>query len=319
MDTIYLKDAGFPVSRVCLGTAYLGSREDDETSFAIMDTYYGAGGRFLNTAHEYGDGNSERVIGKWVRERGIRRDEIVVTSKCGEDGEKPDSRAMHAEELFEDIDETLSRSGFDYVDFYLLHLDDVQVPVGEILDAMNEMRTQGKIRAYGCSNWSVARQKEAAAWADAHGIPRFAVDEIEMNLTRLNVDNHAWHCNWLDEEYIAYHRETGMPVGAYSPIANGILTKYLRDGDTRAWRPHCVKTYTNEYNFAAARRIGKLAEETGFTPTQIQLAWVLAQPFGFPCFPIVGARTPEQLKDSLGGLNCALTPDMIRYLRPETY
>ncbi|MBO7405981.1 MAG: aldo/keto reductase [Clostridia bacterium] len=318
MRTIRLNGVGFPVSAVCLGTAYLGSREDDETSFAILDTYYEAGGRFFNTAHEYGDGKSERVIGKWLRARGISREDIVLTSKCGEDDSRPDVRAMHAEELLEDLDETLSRTGFDYVDFYLLHMDDVRIPVCEILSAMHEMQRCGRIRHYGCSNWSVARQKEAAEWAAAHGIEGFLLDEIEMNLTRLNVDNHAWHCNWLDGEYAAYHRETGMAVGAYSPIANGILTKYLRDGDTRAWRPHALKTYTTVYNFEAARRIGRLAEETGFTPTQIQMAWVLAQPFGFPCFPIVGARTPDQLRDSLGGLNCTLTPDMIRYLRPES-
>ncbi|MCR5682310.1 MAG: aldo/keto reductase, partial [Clostridiales bacterium] len=97
MRTIRLKGVGFPVSAVCLGTAYLGSREDDETSFAILDTYYEAGGRFFNTAHEYGDGNSERVIGKWLRARGIPREDIVLTSKCGEDGTRPDARAMHAE------------------------------------------------------------------------------------------------------------------------------------------------------------------------------------------------------------------------------
>lgn len=316
MKTIHLPGVERPVSQLCLGTAYLGHREDDETSFAIMDAYYEAGGRFLNTAHEYGNGHSERVIGKWIKERG-NRDEITLTSKCGEDHSKPGSVAMHAEELFEDIDETLSRSGLDYVDFYLLHLDDPTVPVGEIMDALYEIRRQGKILYYGSSNWSVERQDEAAAWADAHGYPRFVVNEIEMNLAHKNRPNHGYTTKWLDGEYIAYHLKTGMAVGAYSPICNGLLTKFVRDGDVSAWKPWQIASYENEYNYEAARRVKTLSDETGLTPTQLQLAWVLSQPYGLTCFPILGARTVEQLKDSLGGVGFELTQDMIEYLRPK--
>ncbi len=313
MKTIQLPGIPFPVSQVCLGTAYLGSREDQETSFAIMDTYYEYGGRFLNTAHEYGGGLSERTIGKWVRERGVR-DQVIVTSKCGEDHSKPMARAMHPDELREDIDETLSRTGFDYVDFYLLHIDDPDLPVSDIVGTMNELRKEGKIRYYGCSNWSVERMEEAAAWADANGCPRFVMDEIEMNLTRRNTVNHESIDKWMDGEYIEYHERTGMPVAAYSPVSNAILSKYLRDGGTQAWSEHQLRIYLNDYNFEVARRVGKLAQETGFSPTQLQLAFILAQPYGFPCFPILGARNVAQLKDSLGGLECPMTRDMIDYL-----
>ena len=316
MKTIRLPGISFPVSQFCLGCAYLGSREDEKTSFEILDTYYDAGGRFLNTAHEYGYGKSETTIGKWIRERGIR-DEVIVTSKIGEDHTKPKSCAMHAEELFEDIDETLSRTGFDYLDFCMLHLDDPSVPVAEIMGAMNEIRLQGKIRYYGCSNWSIERQREAAAWADAHGCPHFALDEIEMSLSRLNYTNAERGIKWMDGDYIAYHRETGMPVAAYSPICNGLLTKYLRDGDVRAWSEWQIKSHLNDANLETARRLGKVAAETGCTPTQVQIAWQLAQPYGFVSFPIVGARTVAQLQDSLSGIDCTLTPEMIEYLTPK--
>ncbi|MCR5264811.1 MAG: aldo/keto reductase [Clostridiales bacterium] len=313
---IKLPGISFEVSQICLGTAYLGSREDENASFEIMDAYYERGGRFLNTAHEYGDGGSERVIGKWIRERGIQRDDIVITSKCGEDDSRPEFRAMHAEELFEDIDESLARSGLDHFDFYELHIDDVTVGVGEIMDAMNEIRRQGKIRYYGCSNWSAERQKEAAGYADKRGIDSFRIDEIEMNLTHLNVDNNSCHCKWLDREYAEYHKSAGMAVGTYSPIANGVLTKYLRDGDTRSWKPHQINTYSNDRNFETAKRIGRLAAETGYSPTAIQMAWHLSQPYGFVSFPIIGARNVEQLSDSLSCLGCRLTPDMADYLTP---
>lgn len=312
MKTILLPGVPRPVSQLCLGAAYLGSREDDETSFAILDTYFERGGRFINTAHEYGHGKSEQLVGRWIRERGVRS-QITLTSKCGEDSTQPDCRAMSPEELFEDIDETLSRTGLDYVDFYLPHIDDERIPAGEIVDALNEMRIQGKIRHYGCSNWSCRRIREAFEWSDAHGLPRFAVSEIEMNLASINPQPGAL-CRWADEDTISFHQSTGMAVGAYSPICNGLLSKYLRDGDTRAWRDWQVSTYACERTFERARRVGKLAEETGYTPTQIQLAWVLAQPYGFPVFPILGARNTDQLKETLLALDVTLTRDMIGYL-----
>lgn len=315
MKTIQLPGIPRPVSQICLGTAYLGSREDEQTSFAILDAYFERGGRFLNTAHEYGYGRSERTVGKWIRERGVR-DQIVLTSKCGEDSQKSDCRAMSPEELFEDIDETLGRTGLDYVDFYLLHIDDERIPAGEIVDALNEMRNQGKILHYGCSNWACRRILEAFEWSDAHDLPRFAVNEIEMNLAFLNRLPEVM-CKWMNDEFIAFHQSSGMAVGAYSPICNGLLTKYLRDGDTRAWNEWQIRTYAGERTMNRARRIGKLARETGYAPTQLQLAWVLAQPYGFPVFPILGARTVDQLTDSLTALDCTLTQDMIDYLTGE--
>ncbi len=316
MKTITLPGVSFPVSQFCLGCAYFGSREDEQTSFSMLDYYYTLGGRFLNTAHEYGFGASERIIGKWVRERGIR-EQMIVTSKCGEDHKRPRSVAMRAQELFEDIDETLERTGFDYVDFYLLHLDDETVPVEEIVGALAEIQESGKIRYYGCSNWSIARQREAAAYADAHGLPRFALDEIEMNLTKRNVRNDDSNIKWLDADYIAYHTETQAPVGAYSPLAVGTLTKLLRDGDTRAWNSYQIEKYDTPYNREVAARLAKLSFETGYTPTQLQIAWILAQPYDFACFPIVGARTLDQLKDSLAGIDCTMTRDMVEFLMPK--
>ena len=88
MKTIQLPNIERPVSQICLGTAYLGSREDEQTSFAIMDAYFEHGGRFFNTAHEYGEGLSEKTVGKWIRQRGVRS-QIMLTSKCGEDHKKP--------------------------------------------------------------------------------------------------------------------------------------------------------------------------------------------------------------------------------------
>ncbi|NLD88637.1 MAG: aldo/keto reductase [Clostridiales bacterium] len=125
MRKIKLESIPFPISEICLGCAHLGWREDDETSSRLLDIYYDRGGRFLNTAHEYGQGKSEAFIGRWMHSRNIPRDEMIITSKCGEDCSSPRYFACSYDELLEDINETLMRTGFDYVDFYLLHIDDL--------------------------------------------------------------------------------------------------------------------------------------------------------------------------------------------------
>ncbi len=316
MNTIQIPGVEFPVSQFCLGCAYLGSREPEELSFDLMDYYYAKGGRFLNTAHEYAEGASERTVGKWIRERGVRS-EMIVTSKGGEDRRVPGSLAMHREDLFEDVDESLLRAGFDYFDFYLLHVDDVTVPVEEVVSTMEEIRKSGKIRYYGCSNWTVARQKEAAVFAKAHGMNGFRVDEVEMNLTRINRSNETCVSKWLDDEYIAHHKISDMAVGAYSPVASGVLARLVQDGSTERWSAGQKNWYDLPYNHEVAQRLKKLSEETGYSMMQLQLAYVLAQPYGFPNFAISGSATMEQLVENMEALEIKMTSDMIEYLRPQ--
>ncbi len=313
MDTITLQGTDLSVSKICLGCARMGTY--GENPAPLLDRYYDRGGRFFNTARVYGDepGLSEQCLGAWIRERGIR-DRVVLTSKCGEEDGLP---ALHAETLLRHIDESLCSTGLDYLDFYLLHVDDPAVPVGEILDAMAEMRRAGKIRYYGCSNWSVERQREAAIYADAHGLPRFVMDEIEMSVARNNAVNRETIPKWLDETYISYHRESERTVGAYSPTTSGALLQYLRDGDTRNWNARFQKVYRNPYNDEVVRRLAVLSRETGCSPAQIQLAWILARPYGFPCFPIIGPRNVDELNDSLGALDCPMTAEMVDYLIPK--
>jgi len=316
MKSVRIPGVDFPVSQFCLGCAYLGSRESEELSFELMDYYYENGGRFLNTAHEYSDGASERTVGKWIKERGVRS-QMIVTSKGGEDRRVPSSLAMHREDLIEDVDESLARAGFDYFDFYLLHVDDVTVSVDEVVGTMEEIRKSGKIRYYGCSNWTVGRQKEAAAFAKAHGLSGFKIDEVEMNVAKINRSNDTCISKWLDDEYIAHHKTSGMAVGAYSPVVSGVLAKLAIDGNTDRWSTHAKGWYDLPYNHEVARRLKKMSEETGYTIIQLQLAYVLAQPYGFPNFAISGSSTMEQLVENMKALEINMTPDMIKYLHPQ--
>ena len=315
MKTIQITGVSFPVSQICLGCAFFGSRESKELSYELMDYYYSQGGRFFNTSLVYAGGESERILGSWVRERGVRS-EVVLTSKSGQNPAYPQEERMLGSTLTKDIDESLTRMGLDCLDFYMLHVDNRSVPVEEILPALHEAQKAGKIRHYGCSNWHPDRQREAAAFARANGMQGFVVDEVEFNLARNNRDNNG-SCNWVDESYIELHEADGICVGAYSALASGALSQYVRDGSTVNWRPWCAGMFDNPYNMEIAKRLKKLCDETGWTASQIQLAWLADHPFNFPTFSIIGASKVSQLEDSLQAHSITLTPEMISYLRPD--
>lgn len=316
MKTVNIPGASFPVSKICLGCANFGTKTPAETSFDILDFYFAQGGRFFNTAHEYGQGKSEQILGQWIRTRG-NRDQLVITTKGGQDVTIPGNQDMRHDALIQDMEESLQRLGIDYVDFYLLHMDDPSVGVAEILETLEELVKAGKTRHYGCSNWSVERQREAAAYAKAHGLQGFVIDEIEWSLAH---NNHPQGRSGmrLDEHYIALHEEDGICVGGYSPLASGFFNKVIADGDLRNCH-YSTYRFINRYNFEIANRLRRLCEETGFTPTQLQLAWLLNAPYRFPSFLIMGASRPDQLEDALRAFEIALTPEMIDYLHPPFF
>ena len=323
MKTVTIPGVSFPVSQICLGTAFFNNPKyvSKETSFELMDYYFRRGGRFFNTAHEYGRGLSELGLGEWIRTRGVRK-QIVVTSKGGEDTTRKPACAMHREELLEDIDESLERLGLEELDFYLLHQDDPTVSVEEIVGTMEEIKKAGKIRHYGCSNWSPERQREARAFAKKQGYQGFVMDEIEHSIARVNQVNEQRNIKWLDDTFEELRKEDGMCVGAYSAVARGVFKKYLKNGNFEhsggytsddGWHRH----YTNPYNLEVAARLKKLSEETGHSVVALQLAWIADYPRNYPCFSIISASKVSQLEESLAANDITLTPDMISYLCPD--
>jgi len=315
MNTVQIPNVPFTVSQICLGCAYYGNDIPTKLSHEIMDYYYDQGGRFFNTAHEYSKGTSEMCLGQWIASRGIR-DKIIVTTKGGEDVKARNFCAMHREDLLQDIDESLTRLKLDYVDFYMLHVDDPTVGVDELLDTLEEIRKNGKIRYYGCSNWSPDRQRSAAAYAREKGIQGFVIDEIEFNLAR-NIRSNRGICKWLDEDFIALHEEDGVCVGGYSALASGIFSKYAKENSFENWPNWCCGLYDNPYSREIGVRLKKLSDETGWSISQIQLAWLTEHPYNFSSFLIIGASKLSQMQDSLGYSNVHLTREMKEYLHPD--
>ena len=167
------------VSEICLGADGFGSKLDRDTAFRMLDAFRDAGGNFVDTANIYardfaeGYSRSERILGEYLASRG--KDSLVIATK----GAHPDPKTMHTprvtrECIEKDLDESLLSLGLDCIDIYYLHRDDPAMPIGEILEILDDFRKMGKIKRYAGSNYSVERVREASEYARTHGIPGFS-------------------------------------------------------------------------------------------------------------------------------------------------
>lgn len=165
MKYIQLNDTDLNVSRICLGTAGFGDKTDQEKSFEILDDFVRAGGNFIDTANVYckwleGHGNcSEQIIGRWLKARGAREKVIVATKGAHYSFENPGRSRVNREDIRADLDESLRTLGTEVIDFYWLHRDDPEKPVEEIVDILEEMQKEGRIRYFGFSNYRTDRLK----------------------------------------------------------------------------------------------------------------------------------------------------------------
>jgi len=175
------------VSHICLGTGDMGTALSRHDSFAVLDAFVEAGGAFLDTAHVYGDWHSgekhrsEKTIGQWLKTTG-QRDRMILATK----GAHPDLATMHTprlspQEIIADLDESLDCLGVGTIDLYWLHRDDPRRPVDEIVETLNDQMRAGKIRFFGCSNWTPARIGEAQAYAAAHSLDSFVASQLQWS------------------------------------------------------------------------------------------------------------------------------------------
>src|SRR3569833_1289287 len=150
-----------------------------ETTYELLDRWVEAGGNIVDTAHLYNGGSSERALGQWIADRDCR-EQIVVLTKCAH--HNVDRKRVTPEDITCDLRDSLARLKTDYVDLYILHRDDPEIPVGEIVDVLNRYYREGRIHAFGGSNWSTARLDEANAYAAAHGLQGFTGSSPHLSL-----------------------------------------------------------------------------------------------------------------------------------------
>lgn len=302
MRTFQLPGIPRPCSRICLGTGGLGSAIPRDAAFALLDAFAAAGGTFLDTAHIYaawlpsGEGASERTIGAWLAARGMTERMVIGTKG----GHPPlDSRVparLRPEQIEQDLRESLERLALPSVDLYWLHRDDPDIPVTEVLGVLERHRQQGRIRAYGASNWSTARMSQAQAAARRAGQAGFVASQIgwslaEPELTRVPPVG----MRFMDAATLAWHRQSGLPQIPYSSQASGYFAK-----------DEPVPMYDTPANARRKTAVRRLAQARGCSPNAVALAWLLAHPVGGSA--IIGPRTTTQLADSLTAERLTLTP-----------
>lgn len=293
-------------SRLVLGTMAFSSAEKDRW-WRLLDRFVESGGNCIDTALIYQGGESELIIGQWLKARGIRGEVIVLTK--GAHPKADGKPRVRPEAIAEDLEISLNRLGVESIDLYLLHRDDPSVPVDEIVDALNREKGAGRLRAFGGSNWSVQRLQAANEYALGRGMTPFAASSPQFSLA-LTKEPRWPGCTSVTPEDLRWYQESQMPLFAWSSQASGFFAgRIARHGDDPS---DLRRVYDLPENWARLARAERLAKAKGQAPTQIALAYVLCQPF--PTFPLIGPLTEEELAESLAATKVELTSHEVMWL-----
>ncbi|MBI3970418.1 MAG: aldo/keto reductase [Chloroflexi bacterium] len=298
-----------PASRLVLGSMAFGP-QNQNLAGAMIDYFLAAGGNLIDTAHVYRGGGSERAIGEWLRRRG-RRDDVMILTKGAHHAPDRTKRVVPDEIAF-DLGQSLERLGTNYVDLYLLHRDDPDVPAGTIVEALNHHRNKGRMRAFGGSNWTHQRIEEANAYATARGLQPFTASSPNLSLAVPNEP--MWpDCISIsgDLEALAWYRATQFPLLSWSSQGGGFFSGRFTPENTED--ANIVRVYYGERNWERYRRAERLGKELGYSPIQLALAWVLSQP-DLVTFALIGPRTMDELESSLAVADLTLTPEQVAWL-----
>lgn len=291
-----------PVVRLVLGGGGLGvGALVGDRAMALLDDFVARGGNCLDTAHVYGMGASESTIGRWLARWGGRRELVLVTKGAHPPATRPDA-------VRPQLSETLARLGCEEVDLYLLHRDDPDVPVGEFVDALDEVRALGWTQAVGVSNWSPARLVAAREDARRRGrTPPVALsNHVSLaELTRVPFEGGRG----LEVSDLAELAASGVAVFSWSARAHGYFARSASSGSSDG-------PWEGSANAARRARAGELAARRGTTGDLVALAWLLA--VSPATFPIVGSRTPEETARFFGALALELNEAEVAWLRDGT-
>lgn len=305
MDYRTLGRTGLKVASLCLGTITFGSQTDEATAFAILDAYVDAGGNFIDTANAYAGGRSEEIIGQWLKARG-NRDTIVLATKVGmKVGPGPNDFGGSRRHIMAALDGSLRRLGVDYIDLYQTHFYDYDTPVEETLRALDDAVRAGKVRYLGASNHRAWELMQALWAADRLGTARYDCLQPHYNLV---------HREEFERELRRVCLTYGLGVIPFFPLASSFLSgKYRRDFLPESQRAAMVqRRYYTEAGWRALDALLQVARELGASPAATAVAWLMQQP-GVTA-PILGARTVDQLRDTLQAVTVRLTDEHLQRL-----
>ncbi len=285
------------------------NQSDANHAFAMFDHYRELGGNVFDTAYIYNDGMSDEYLGRWVKARN-NREEVVI---LGKGAHTPD---CYPSKIKSQLEETLNRLRTDYLDIYCLHRDNLEIPVGEFIDSLNELKNEGKITVFGASNWSLERFKEASDYAKSTNQESFSVLSNNFSLARMlePVWPGCYSCS--DDDFKAFLIQEQIAIFPWSSQARGFfLDNQEFQGATHGANPNQKeqdRVWGDKNNQERRSRCFTLAKDLGVEPIQVALAFVLHQPF--PSFPLIGPRNFFETKSSLKALKINLTKEESKWL-----
>lgn len=314
MEYRKLGRTGLKVSELCMGTMQFGWTADEDLSHRILSQSWERGINFIDTADVYSrwvEGNpggvAEEIIGRWMKQSGIPRDQLVIATKVrGRMGEGPNAEGLSRVHIMEAVEASLRRLQVEWIDLYQTHYPDDDTPIEETLRALDDLVQQGKVRYIGCSNYNAWKLMQALWTSDAHGLARF--DSLQPHYSLA-------HRAEFERELADVCRRYGVGVIPYSPLAAGFLTgKYRRDDPVPdSDRASGVqRRYFNDKGWGILEAVEQVAESREVSFSQVALAWQLTQPV--ITSPIIGPRTLDQLDDNLGAAGLRLTPEEMEVL-----
>lgn len=293
-----------PVSRLIMGC----DNQPNLPWAAIMfDDWFERGGNAFDTAHIYGGGLQERLLGQWIKTRGVR-DKVVVIAKGAH------TPYCWPNMLTKELKESLERLQIDQADMYIMHRDNPDVPVGEFVDVLNEHVAAGRIKIFGGSNWSLQRIDQANAYAAKKGLRPFQIVSNNFSLARMV--NPVWPgcISASDPDSRQWFARTQIPLLAWSSQARGFFLEGRADPGKKE-DAELVRTWYSDDNFRRLQRAVELAKMKNVRPINIALAYVLSQPF--PTYALIGPRQLSETRTSLEKLDLQLTPEELRWLNLE--
>jgi aryl-alcohol dehydrogenase-like predicted oxidoreductase len=310
MEKRQLGNSGLEVAPLAFGGNVFGWTADESTSFALLDAFVDADFNLIDTADVYSTwvqdhsgGESETIIGKWLKRSG-KRAAVVIATKVGKEM-GTNRKGLSKAYILQAVEDSLRRLQTDYIDLYQSHADDLQTPLEETLEAYDQLIKQGKVRAIGASNFSAQRLAESLEASEQNGYPRYESLQPLYNLYD-RVD--------YEKELQPLCREKGLGVISYFSLASGFLTgKYRSKADlSKSARGKFVEKYINERGFRIVEALKKAAQQLNLTPAQVSLAWLISQPT--ITAPIASATNLGQLNELIEAATIELNPSVIDQL-----
>jgi len=311
MDKRPLGGTGFAIAPLVLGGNVFGWTADEKRSLALLDAFVDAGLNAIDTADAYSSwvpgnagGESETIVGKWLKANPGKRDKVVIVTKVGSEM-GPGRKGLGAVYVAEAAEASLRRLGVDAIDVYLSHWPDPATPYEETLAAYAKLIAAGKVRSVGASNLDAAQLGEALKVAKDKGLPRYEVLQPEYNL---------YDRARLDGPLLALCRGEGLGVITYFSLAKGFLSgKYRGEADfAKSPRGRGIAGYLTPRGFAILGALDEVALNHGAQPAEVALAWVMAKP-GITA-PIASATTLDQLRSLVRATELTLSPDEVAAL-----